>query len=113
MLNAFLGATMKRSKFEKMSVDELWSLCEEVGSLLEQRILAEKLELQKRLDALGWKSKPQLSKARRPYPKVSAKFQNPAQPSQTWAGRGKRPRWVGEMLDAGKSMDDLRIPGTG
>jgi DNA-binding protein H-NS len=38
------------------------------------------------------------------------KFQNPGQPFETWSGRGKQPRWVSEMLDAGKSIDDLRIP---
>jgi DNA-binding protein H-NS len=29
---------------------------------------------------------------RRPYPKVTPKFKNPQDPSQTWSGRGKQPR---------------------
>jgi DNA-binding protein H-NS len=103
---------MKRINFDGMPVDELWGLHEKIRSLLRQRMTAEKLELDERLDWLRGNSKPQPKKARRPYPKVSAKFQNPLQPSQTWAGRGITPRWVREMLDAGKSLDDLRITKT-
>jgi DNA-binding protein H-NS len=29
--------------------------------------------------------------AKRPYPKVTPKFQNPEVPNQTWAGRGQQP----------------------
>ena len=41
--------------------------------------------------------------------KVKPKYRNPADPSQTWAGRGKRPRWFTEALAAGKKEKDLLI----
>lgn len=37
------------------------------------------------------------------------KFQHPADPKLTWSGRGRRPRWVTEALEGGRSLDDLRI----
>lgn len=37
------------------------------------------------------------------------KFANPAQPDQTWTGRGRKPNWVVEWLGSGKSMDDLAL----
>lgn len=37
------------------------------------------------------------------------KYANPADPSQTWTGRGRRPAWVLEALQEGKSLDDLAI----
>lgn len=37
------------------------------------------------------------------------KYANPADASQTWTGRGRKPRWVEAALKAGKSMDDLAI----
>lgn len=40
---------------------------------------------------------------------VAPKYANPADPSQTWSGRGRKPKWVVEALDAGKSLDDLAI----
>jgi DNA-binding protein H-NS len=40
---------------------------------------------------------------------VKAKYRNPANPSETWAGRGKRPRWFNAALKAGKKENDLLI----
>ncbi len=41
--------------------------------------------------------------------KVAAKYANPEDASQTWSGRGRKPRWVQEHLDNGKPMGDLEI----
>jgi DNA-binding protein H-NS len=108
------GQAMKQDNFASMSVDELWSLREKTGQILTARIEAEKRQLQERLDKLGPRLAPPAAEARerRPYPKVLPKFQNPGRPTQTWAGRGKQPRWVSNMLEAGRSIDDLRIPET-
>lgn len=38
-----------------------------------------------------------------------AKYANPANKSETWTGRGRKPRWVEAALRAGKSPDDLLI----
>lgn len=40
---------------------------------------------------------------------VPPKFANPDDPTMTWTGRGRKPRWVQESLDLGKSMEDLMI----
>lgn len=41
--------------------------------------------------------------------KVKPKYRNPADPSQTWTGRGKHPRWYSAALAAGKKEKDLLI----
>jgi DNA-binding protein H-NS len=41
--------------------------------------------------------------------KGTAKYANPADPSQTWTGRGRQPGWVKEALAAGKSLDTMAI----
>lgn len=41
--------------------------------------------------------------------KVAPKYRNPANPLETWAGRGKRPRWLAAELDAGKKLEDFAI----
>jgi len=41
--------------------------------------------------------------------KNPAKYRNPANPSQTWTGRGHQPGWIKEALDAGKSLDVFEI----
>lgn len=40
---------------------------------------------------------------------VAPKYANPADPTVTWTGRGRKPRWVQENLDQGKSLEDLAI----
>lgn len=37
------------------------------------------------------------------------KYANPGDPSQTWSGVGSRPRWVRELLAAGKTLEDLKV----
>ncbi len=40
---------------------------------------------------------------------VSAKYANPSDKSDTWSGRGRRPRWFEAALKSGKSPEDLVI----
>lgn len=40
---------------------------------------------------------------------VTPKYRNPADTSQTWTGRGRKPKWVIEAVATGGSMDDLLI----
>jgi DNA-binding protein H-NS len=40
---------------------------------------------------------------------VAPKYRNPANPAQTWTGRGKSPTWVAEMKAAG-TLDSALIP---
>lgn len=104
-----------------LSIDELWELHEEVGCLLSEKILAEKRGLEERLARLNrtlvetGATKPANSKTnprralRRKYPPVLPKYQNPNNPSETWAGRGKQPRWLVSQIKAGKKMGDFLI----
>ncbi|MFE3836788.1 H-NS histone family protein [Pseudogemmobacter sonorensis] len=39
----------------------------------------------------------------------AAKYANPANPSQTWSGRGRKPQWFSDALAAGQSAEDLAI----
>jgi DNA-binding protein H-NS len=101
---------MKPHDLNSMSVDELWSLYEFVHLELARKISAEKARLDQRLRQLGLSAEShKMSQARRPYPKVFPKYRNPAKPSETWAGRGKKPRWLSAQLKSGKQIDDFRI----
>jgi len=40
---------------------------------------------------------------------LAAKYRNPANPEQTWSGRGKRPNWFNDALKAGKKEKDLLV----
>ncbi|MCW3479561.1 H-NS histone family protein [Neisseriaceae bacterium JH1-16] len=40
---------------------------------------------------------------------VEAKYRNPDDASQTWTGRGRKPAWVQNYIDAGFKIEDLAI----
>lgn len=40
---------------------------------------------------------------------VAPKYAHPENASLTWTGRGRKPKWIVEALDAGKSLADLAI----
>ena len=102
---------MKDSDLAKMPLDDLWHLHEKITQLLDRKLQQEARRLQHRLDELGRKfgGAPSDIPQRRPYPKVEPKFRNPNDPSETWSGRGKQPRWVTELLMTGRSLDEFRI----
>ena len=112
LMNA--GAALKPFDFDSMSTDSLWTLHEKITATLAEKLAAEKTRLEKRLRQLqqGVGSNANgrnEGHARRAYPQVFPKYRNPAKPSETWAGRGKQPRWLSAQLRSGKKLDDFRI----
>ena len=102
---------MKINGLSEKSIDELWALHEQIVDILSSRILEEKARLEKRLSDLHLQmAVPSNEQTRRPYPPVLPKFRNPVRPSETWAGRGKQPRWLSTQLKNGKQLEDFRIP---
>ena len=105
-------------ELESMSLDALWSLHEEISAILSARIKAEKQGLEKRLALLsgglagfggsGHSRSLENGKPRRKYPRVLPKYRNP-QTSETWSGRGKRPRWLVAAMKSGRKMEEFRI----
>jgi DNA-binding protein H-NS len=94
---------------KSMSLDELWSLHEEVASMLAHKISDEKTRLDNQLHQLRWSAADGRRRERRPYPPVFPKYRNPAQPSETWSGRGKQPRWLTAKLKSGQALEDFQI----
>ena len=41
--------------------------------------------------------------------KVAPKYRNPPNAEETWAGRGKPPRWLATYLDQGRQIDEFLI----
>ena len=49
------------------------------------------------------------ARAGRKLGKVAPKYRNPANPKETWTGRGKHPRWMAALIAKGKKADDFLI----
>ena len=99
---------------ESLSLAELTDLQNKVGRAIityKDRMKREALaELEQRATALGFSPTELVGigsqKRRRP---ARGKFVNPANPEETWSGRGRRPRWIEAALQDGKSLDDFKI----
>jgi DNA-binding protein H-NS len=102
------AARMKDTSLKSMSMDELWQLHELVVAELARKIAGERDRLEDRLRRLG-AIDGEVKRERRPYPKVLPKYHNPKNRSETWAGRGKQPRWLTAQLRAGKRLSDFLI----
>ena len=118
---------MRKKDLDLMQFEELWLLHEKIVMILEDKIVVEKRELEKRLAQLSSggervgrkRSSKQFADVaadrapRRKYPMVVPKYRNPLSPSETWSGRGKTPRWLVSALKTGHSIDDFKIVNSG
>lgn len=41
--------------------------------------------------------------------KVAPKYAHPENAELTWTGRGRQPRWIKELIEAGSNLEDLKI----
>lgn len=94
-----------------LSLDELKALKKDVDKAIsnfEQRKKSEALaELEKKAAELGFTVAELVGGKTK---KVSApKYRNPADPDQTWTGRGRVPQWMKDFEAAGNSRDDALI----
>ena len=48
-------------------------------------------------------------KTRKSIGKVPPKYRDPADPENTWTGRGKQPRWLAAQTAKGKKVEDFLI----
>jgi DNA-binding protein H-NS len=107
----------KKIDLDVMSMDEMWRLHEKIGQVLSVRLTSEKRELEKRLAQLRRENEMHaapteasgLSRERRKYPRVYPKYRNPNEPSETWSGRGKQPRWLVAALKTGHRIEEFMI----
>jgi DNA-binding protein H-NS len=99
-----------------MSVDELWKLREATEAILTDKIASEITVLQRHLDRLSPQSgvvqrasrkspnRPEAQRAR-----ALPKYRNPENPSETWSGLGRRPKWINAQLSSGAELESLII----
>ena len=103
---------MNDRELEKMELDDLWNLHQRIIDILDRKLENEKRRLQNQLNELGRRFSGSSAdvRQRRPYPEVKPKYKNPNDPSETWSGRGKTPRWAAELIAAGRKLDEFKIP---
>jgi len=95
-----------------MSIDKLMKLKDEIEGTLSAKILEQRRALEAELSKLGGYQPGKKATGRRGRP-VAAKYRNPENPSETWAGRGLKPRWLTAAIRSGKKIEDFAIGAPG
>lgn len=96
-----------------MTIDALVGLRDEIDAILGSKVADERRSLESelakltRFDSAGARAKSTFGRGARGA--VAPKYRNPENPSETWAGRGLKPRWLSAAIKSGKKLEDFRI----
>ena len=102
---------------KKLSLKEINVLIKDLNAELERRATTEKqlliAEIRDKAESLNIPVsdlfKEVAKTPRKRGGSVKPKYRNPGDKTQTWTGRGLKPRWVRDLLDSGKSLEDIAI----
>lgn len=107
---------MSNIDLSKLSIDDLKKLTgsvdKEIGRQQKAKIEQARADMEKIAARLGMTAAQVLGieKKRKTSKTVGVpKYRNPADASQTWTGRGKRPGWYNNAIKKGKKPEDLEI----
>lgn len=102
-------------ELDSLSLDELKSLqtrvARAIATFVDRRKKEALIELEDKARELGFSLSELTGTAPAPRKRApaNAKYANPANPAETWTGRGRKPRWFEAALKSGKSPEDLMI----
>lgn len=108
------SASAQKTAFSKMSMAELLEAEVALKNELTRRKREAKRglmkEMQLKAKAAGL-SMADLMGSGKTKAGLPAKYRNPDNPTQTWAGLGKRPTWLRNALTTGKKLEELAVGG--
>jgi DNA-binding protein H-NS len=98
-------------KLKNIPLKDLLSLQEILNEAIEVRRDTEKQELLEKMTTLASESGYSLDEliSDKPKKSVKIKYRNPDNFSESWTGRGRKPKWIQKLLDSGKKLEDFEI----
>jgi DNA-binding protein H-NS len=102
------------SFLDDYSVVELKNMQPVIERLIKTKEKQEKEDIRQKLASMAAESGYSIGDLFTEAPKskrgpVKPKYFNPADPDQTWTGRGRQPVWVRELLESGKTLEDISL----
>ena len=108
--------TKTKVNLDKLNIQELKDVLDNAEKQIESRKKTELKSVRKQVKDLikdnGYTPGdifPALKTPTKPKTKVAPKYRNPKNKEQTWTGRGRKPKWVEELLNKGKKMTSVEI----
>jgi len=113
-----MAKTDAKIDLSKLSIPELQDLARDVEQEIvtrreqeRERVLAQMREL---ADSIGMSLEDLLKQERgrgAASGAAAVKYRHPENAALTWAGRGKRPQWINEWLESGRTLQELESGG--
>jgi DNA-binding protein H-NS len=108
---------MALPNIDRLSLEQLLELDQEVDALLAERRADALKDLRQKCEELAAESGFELSEiigVRRGRPskktsKVARKYMHPKDASLTWTGRGRQPKWLVAELEKGRKLESFLI----
>ncbi|MGF1613620.1 MAG: H-NS family nucleoid-associated regulatory protein [Gammaproteobacteria bacterium] len=111
---------MPKIDLEKLSLQELQQLAQEVEIKVNEKKTGEQQRIYQEIRTLAASigmtlneviESQEQGRGRRSGVRAPAKvkYRNPNDPSQTWAGRGKRPGWVQAWINQGRELAEIEV----
>jgi DNA-binding protein H-NS len=107
---------------ENMSDEQLRELRRQVDRILDTRVRSRFDEFRRAAREAGYEATftrigEEGGRSRRGRPggredrrsEIAPKYRNPENPSETWSGRGREPKWLQHQIAEGKSKEDFLI----
>ena len=99
---------------KSMSIEKLVALKGQIEAMLSSKVVEQRRALESELSKLGrfqtGKSGSKVGRGVRGA--IAPKYRNPEDPTETWAGRGLKPRWLAAAIKSGKKIEDFLIAGS-
>ena len=96
-----------------LSLDELKKLKRDVEKAItsfeERRLLEARKKLEDYAKEIGVDLNEVASMKKTTKSVNPPKYRHPEDPALTWTGRGRKPKWIVEALDAGKDLESFAI----
>ncbi|MGI3212088.1 H-NS family nucleoid-associated regulatory protein [Roseovarius tibetensis] len=98
---------------ETLSLDELKKLRKDVDKAIETYEARQLAEAREKLEAqareLGFSLEAIVGASKTGNTKRLPRYRHPENPTLTWTGMGRKPKWFIDAIEAGMTKDDLRI----
>ena len=111
--NRFDRPRERTMALKSMSIEKLVKLKDQVEAALASKVMEQRRALESELSKLGRfqgaAGRGKSSGRGGARGAVAPKYRNPGNPSETWAGRGLKPRWLTAAIKEGKKLEDFFI----
>lgn len=108
-----IDSKMSAEDLAKSPLKELLEFQTKLNKAVELRKKSEKYEVYAKITALasesGFSLDELLSQKSLKKTPATIKYRNPNNQAETWAGRGRKPKWVEQLLAEGKSLEDFAV----